>query len=99
MVCEKCEQKLGKIATPDVWKDGARNTVSSGKVKLGENKLLSGKKSRFSPYSVFKSCRLCKDQLHQSGYNYCPACAYKKGICGMCGVKILDTSSYKQSTV
>lgn len=25
-------------------------------------------------------------------------CAYKKGICAMCGKQVLDTSSYKQST-
>ncbi len=99
MVCDKCEKKLGKVATPDTWKDGASNTVSSGKVKLGENKLLSGKKSRFTPYSTFRGCKLCREQLHQQGFSYCPACSYKKGICGMCGVKILDTKGYKQSTV
>ncbi|RWS10852.1 Small RNA 2' [Dinothrombium tinctorium] len=27
MVCEKCEKKLGKVITPDSWKDGARNTT------------------------------------------------------------------------
>ena len=26
------------------------------------------------------------------------ACAYKKGICSMCGKKIMDTKSYKQSS-
>lgn len=25
-------------------------------------------------------------------------CAYKKGICAMCGKQVLDTSSYKQSS-
>ncbi|CAO2604470.1 hypothetical protein LEMLEM_LOCUS12093 [Lemmus lemmus] len=27
MVCEKCEKKLGRVITPDTWKDGARNTT------------------------------------------------------------------------
>ena len=27
MVCNKCQKKLGKIITPDVWKSGARNTT------------------------------------------------------------------------
>ena len=30
MVCEKCEKKLGRVITPDKWKDGARNTTESG---------------------------------------------------------------------
>ena len=29
---------------------------------------------------------------------YCQGCAYAKGICAMCGKKILDTKNYKQST-
>ena len=31
MVCEKCEKKLGRVITPDKWKDGARNTTESGR--------------------------------------------------------------------
>ena len=30
---------------------------------------------------------------------YIPGCAYKLGICALCGKKILDTSNYKQSSV
>ncbi|EDM02655.1 postsynaptic protein Cript, isoform CRA_b [Rattus norvegicus] len=29
MVCEKCEKKLGRVITPDTWKDGARNTTGT----------------------------------------------------------------------
>ncbi len=33
------------------------------------------------------------------GSNYCQECAYKKGICAMCGKKMLKTKNYKQSSV
>jgi len=45
-----------------------------------------------------KICRICKGNLHQPGF-YCQRCAYAKGICSMCGKKILDTSSYKQTNI
>lgn len=101
MVCEKCEKKLGKVITPDTWKDGARNTTESGGRKLNENKLLTSKKARFDPYSKsgFAICRICKSSVHQSGSHYCQGCAYKKGICAMCGKKVLDTKNYKQTSV
>uniref|UniRef100_A0A9J8ADL0 Cysteine-rich PDZ-binding protein n=2 Tax=Cyprinus carpio TaxID=7962 RepID=A0A9J8ADL0_CYPCA len=81
MVCEKCEKKLGRVITPDTWKDGARNTTESGGRKLNENKMLTSKKARFDPYgkSGFSTCRICKSSVHQSGSHYCQGCAYKKG--------------------
>uniref|UniRef100_A0A8D2ZTK7 Cysteine-rich PDZ-binding protein n=2 Tax=Scophthalmus maximus TaxID=52904 RepID=A0A8D2ZTK7_SCOMX len=81
MVCEKCEKKLGKVITPDTWKDGARNTTESGGRRLNENKMLTSKKARFDPYSKtgFATCRICKSSVHQSGSHYCQGCAYKKG--------------------
>ncbi|XP_077407835.1 cysteine-rich PDZ-binding protein isoform X1 [Vanacampus margaritifer] len=81
MVCEKCEKKLGRVITPDTWKDGARNTIESGGRKRNENKLLTSKKARFDPYSKtgFAKCRICKSSVHQSGSHYCQGCAYKKG--------------------
>uniref|UniRef100_A0A8C1Y3K9 Cysteine-rich PDZ-binding protein n=1 Tax=Cyprinus carpio TaxID=7962 RepID=A0A8C1Y3K9_CYPCA len=81
MVCEKCEKKLGRVITPDTWKDGARNTTESGGRKLNENKMLTSKKARFDPYgkSGFNICRICKSSVHQSGSHYCQGCAYKKG--------------------
>ncbi|XP_052467419.1 cysteine-rich PDZ-binding protein isoform X2 [Carassius carassius] len=51
MVCEKCEKKLGRVITPDTWKDGARNTTESGGRKLNENKMLTSKKARFVAWS------------------------------------------------
>uniref|UniRef100_A0A8D0DZ74 Cysteine-rich PDZ-binding protein n=3 Tax=Sauria TaxID=32561 RepID=A0A8D0DZ74_SALMN len=101
MVCEKCEKKLGTVITPDTWKDGARNTTESGGRKLNENKALTSKKARFDPYgkNKFAICRICKSSVHQPGSHYCQGCAYKKGICAMCGKKVLDTKNYKQTSV
>uniref|UniRef100_A0A3Q1FVQ8 Cysteine-rich PDZ-binding protein n=1 Tax=Acanthochromis polyacanthus TaxID=80966 RepID=A0A3Q1FVQ8_9TELE len=95
------EKKLGRVITPDTWKDGARNTTESGGRKLNENKMLTSKKARFDPYSKtgFATCRICKSSVHQSGSHYCQGCAYKKGICAMCGKKVLDTKNYKQTSV
>ncbi|KAK9412092.1 cysteine-rich PDZ-binding protein [Crotalus adamanteus] len=101
MVCENCERKLGTVITPDTWKDGARNTTESGGRKLNENKALTSKKARFNPYgkNKFAICRICKSSVHQPGSHYCQGCAYKKGICAMCGKKVLDTKNYKQTSV
>ncbi|XP_067682286.1 cysteine-rich PDZ-binding protein-like [Haliotis asinina] len=100
MVCEKCQKKLGKVITPDPWKSGARNTTEGGGRKVGENKALTAKKNRFNPYSTgFDKCRICKSVVHQPGSHYCQGCAYKKGICAMCGKKIIDTTNYRQTSV
>lgn len=106
MVCEKCQKKLDTIATPEPWKDGSRSSMP-GQRKIGENKLLSkSAKKRFEPYGGTKAstagsygstCRICKQQLHQTGH-YCQPCASKKGICAMCGIKLLDTKGYKMSS-
>uniref|UniRef100_A0A7N4NJP6 Cysteine-rich PDZ-binding protein n=1 Tax=Sarcophilus harrisii TaxID=9305 RepID=A0A7N4NJP6_SARHA len=95
------EKKLGTVITPDTWKDGARNTTESGGRKLNENKALTSKKARFDPYgkNKFSTCRICKSSVHQPGSHYCQGCAYKKGICSMCGKKVLDTKNYKQTSV
>lgn len=101
MVCAKCEKKLGKVITPDPWKTGARNTTEFGGRKVGENKALTAKKARFAPYgetSQFTKCKICKSSVHQVGSHYCQGCAYKKGICAMCGRKIIETKGYKQSS-
>ncbi|KAL4237866.1 hypothetical protein ACF0H5_002576 [Mactra antiquata] len=99
MVCEKCQKKLGKVITPDPWKSGARNTTEGGGRTLNENKALTSKKSRFNPYSKeFEKCRICKSSVHQKGSHYCQGCAYKKGICAMCGKKIISTTNYRQSS-
>lgn len=91
MVCEKCEAKLESVACPEVWKEGARTER-----KINENKLLSKSKKKFSPYpDRSTTCKDCKKSLSKPGM-YCQTCAYKKGLCSMCGVQILDTTGYRQ---
>lgn len=54
--------------------------TDGGGRKVGENKALTSKKSRYSPYTKeFGKCRICKTSVHQVGSHYCQACAYKKG--------------------
>mmetsp|Transcript_46210 Transcript_46210/g.77021 ORF Transcript_46210/g.77021 Transcript_46210/m.77021 type:complete len:100 (-) Transcript_46210:207-506(-) len=97
MVCSKCEKKLASLSCPDKWKDGARNAGSSRDTS-GTNKAIGKQKAsaRFNPYS--QGCKICKQPIHQTGGGlYCHGCAYKKGVCSMCGVQVLDTTYYKQS--
>ncbi|TPX68893.1 hypothetical protein SpCBS45565_g02788 [Spizellomyces sp. 'palustris'] len=97
MVCKKCEKKLATLAAPDKWKEGSRNsTAGTEGRKVNENKLLSSKKNKFMPYE--SKCRVCKSRVHQAGSHYCQGCAYKNGICAMCGTQILDTSGYKMAS-
>jgi len=108
MVCDKCEKKLAKIITPDPWKAGARNITDNGGRKVGENKALKGSgskgvsKNRHNPYEdSAKVCRICKQSVHQAGSHYCQHCAYKRGICAMCGKQVMSSEamkSYRQTT-
>jgi len=53
-------------------------------------------------------CLICKGQVLQQGYKvcfvllllilpqYCGTCAYKNGVCAMCGERVLDVRPYKQ---
>mmetsp|Transcript_9089 Transcript_9089/g.8012 ORF Transcript_9089/g.8012 Transcript_9089/m.8012 type:complete len:100 (+) Transcript_9089:36-335(+) len=97
MVCDKCEKKLDKIVTPDAWKDGARNITKGkdGGRSIGGNSMLAKKKS-YSYDPLAAKCKNCKCNLNGKSI-YCQSCAYAKGICSMCGVKILETKFYKQS--
>jgi len=99
MVCEACEKKLSLVIVPDKWKEGARNTTESGGRKLSGNKLLTARRTQqqAQPYSK-RRCKNCKGAMSQERYVYCQTCSYKLGICAMCGKKILDTSSYRQSS-
>ncbi|CEO96956.1 Cysteine-rich PDZ-binding protein [Plasmodiophora brassicae] len=114
MVCTKCEAKLSTVCVPDQWKDGARNVrktiakasttaaaKSSGSAKTGQlvsQNMLLKKREVKSVGSERRVCRICRCQVHQYGHYYCQQCAYVKGICSMCGVKILNTKMYKQSS-
>ena len=96
MVCEDCQKKLGRVITPDVWKAGARNTLESGGRRIGENKLLGSK--RFDPGRGGNAkCTVCFQNALNQDALFCQPCAYSKGVCAMCGVKVLDTSGYRMS--
>ncbi|EDS33373.1 HSPC139 [Culex quinquefasciatus] len=93
MVCEKCEKKLGKVITPDPWKTGARNTTEGGGRKINENKALSSAKTRFNPIGPDLQA---KDS--PSRKSLLPAVRVQKGICAMCGKKLIDVKNYRQSS-
>jgi cysteine-rich PDZ-binding protein len=105
MPCKKCESKLSKLPTPEVWKSGSRAVKpGEGSSRGGQNKLLASSSSKTSsalkranPYG--KKCKECKCSVNIERAMYCQSCAYRKGICALCGVKILDTSSYRMSSV
>eukprot|EP00389_Voromonas_pontica_P012061 GDKH01018492.1.p2 GENE.GDKH01018492.1~~GDKH01018492.1.p2 ORF type:complete len:93 (+),score=5.52 GDKH01018492.1:116-394(+) len=92
MVCDKCEKKQAKLATPSVWKAGTDAR------KIGGNKLLDkrSKAINLDPYGC--KCKNCNSSMHVKGV-YCTDCAYKEGRCQMCGKKTLDTKMYKMSMV
>ncbi|WWD03549.1 hypothetical protein V865_001602 [Kwoniella europaea PYCC6329] len=105
MVCKKCEKKLSTVAAPDPFQP------SSSTRKIGENKLLSAraraspyvkpgaggvKKGSINPYG--NKCIDCKQSVQQNNASRCQKCAYKKGLCAICGNLVLDTSRYKQTT-
>ncbi|TMW64274.1 hypothetical protein Poli38472_012896 [Pythium oligandrum] len=100
MVCDKCEEKLSKLVVPDKWKDGARNTTGGkdGGRAVGSASRLSEKRQRSNRFAPLeRSCKICKGKVAQRAY-YCNQCAYKKGICAMCGRKVVDTKKFKMST-
>ncbi|WFD19661.1 hypothetical protein MCAP1_001897 [Malassezia caprae] len=113
MVCQKCERLLSKTVTPDPYRNrnaagalvgrgsAAKTGVGRGPAavggarKVGENKLLS-QSGRYNPLG--SQCKLCKRRVTQERATFCQGCAYKKGLCAICGKQILDTTRYKQSS-
>ena len=61
--------------------------------------LLKGREQKRGFDPLLSKCGICKSSNVQKGYAYCQSCSYKKGICAMCGKKILDTSCYKQKNI
>src|SRR5690625_4169260 len=43
----------------------------SGGRSVNENKALTSKKNRFTPYGKFETCKICKQKVHQMGSHYC----------------------------
>ena len=104
MVCIKCEKKEREALQKELAKGSTSGKPSSSNIGLGskvkrinENKLLSAKsKNAFSPYA--NTCKTCKGRITQKGGNYCQTCAYKNGICAICGSSVLDTKFYRQTS-
>lgn len=44
-------------------------------------------------------CSIPKYSLLQVGWNYCQNCAYKNGVCAMCGARMYNVKQYVQRTV
>mmetsp|Transcript_6104 Transcript_6104/g.10071 ORF Transcript_6104/g.10071 Transcript_6104/m.10071 type:complete len:106 (-) Transcript_6104:60-377(-) len=105
MVCGKCQKKLSKNITPDTHKWTGQANVNKSKQtktsKLAHNSLMEKRKQKKKKFKKGGDgkCRICKGVVHQKLYYYCQPCAYQKGICAMCGKKLLDTSKYCQSNV
>jgi cysteine-rich PDZ-binding protein len=98
MVCDSCQTKVTRVCVPDKWKEGARNTiVAGGKAKPGKtNKLLAAQQVGAQWLPQETKCRLCKSKV-QANMFYCNDCAHKKGICTMCGKKVVATEQYNMS--
>eukprot|EP01017_Pseudomicrothorax_dubius_P022468 TRINITY_DN2432_c0_g1_i4.p1 TRINITY_DN2432_c0_g1~~TRINITY_DN2432_c0_g1_i4.p1 ORF type:complete len:129 (-),score=31.96 TRINITY_DN2432_c0_g1_i4:96-482(-) len=95
MVCDKCKKKNEKLITPEVWKEESKTSAGGPmKRKVGVNMLLEKKKFQFDPYG--DKCKGCKVKVQKDSM-YCQTCAYSKGLCSMCGVKVLNTKFYRQS--
>lgn len=45
--------------------------TESGGRQVNENKALTSKKNRFTPYGKFETCKICKQKVHQIGSHYC----------------------------
>ena len=109
MVCDTCQTKLKKSSQMDMFKGGSADGKShkigrhGDDRQLNENKLLS--KNRFGNMKSglkgggSKNCRLCKGMLHANQELYCQHCAFKNGLCTMCGVKVMNTSMYASGQV
>ncbi|CAG7833749.1 unnamed protein product [Allacma fusca] len=66
MVCDKCEKKLSKVAAPEPWKSGPKSSSESSGRKIGENKLLTSKKSRWNMCYVWEETD--RDEKLQTKY-------------------------------
>ena len=78
------------------WKDGARNL--GGGSNIARNSYIGAHGNRSTQLTKqIKLCRICKTKLPQDA-NYCVECAFAKGICSMCGVKVTDLTFDKRGT-
>ena len=71
------------------------SSASGGKVGR-TNKALERLKASETWVPKKTICRICKSKT-QVNMNFCNDCAHKKGICTMCGKKVVDTSMHKMT--
>ena len=83
MVCDECQKKLNKLITVD---DKKRRQYGNLKIKDLTFKIKSKYKMKF--------CKNCKGRCEDEN-NYCNTCAHKKGICEICGKKIVNTNMFR----
>ncbi|TNV75144.1 hypothetical protein FGO68_gene8999 [Halteria grandinella] len=102
----KEETKEGlKKQTDSVAIGGGAGTADGSVLGGADKRSLSGMNMQIANKNKYKfdplasKCRICKVQKVMPGHYYCQHCSYVKGICSMCGVKIINTKMYKQSTV
>ncbi|PWN87877.1 hypothetical protein FA10DRAFT_288582 [Acaromyces ingoldii] len=81
-------------AGPSRGGPSASSTSSSSVRDVGKNKLL-GAKNWYSPMAA--RCTLCKANVQQDKAKYCQQCAFKKGLCAMCGKAVVDEKVRKMS--
>merc|ERR1719158_338778 len=100
MTCDKCEKKLGKIITNDPLCHKAHNSNTSGSGpssrKVGGNKLLEKRSDRYDPSRKlnknvhYRRCKICDQIVHQKHFRYCHKCSVMKGICSICGKRMIN---------
>ena len=104
MVCAACERKRrarGDDALVHARPTSRRELALGGADARGarrpvnENKALAA--MRRTPYgrpgARRATCAVCRCALRDGG-THCNACAYARGVCSGCGVKIMDVSAY-----
>jgi hypothetical protein len=104
MVCAACERKRrarGDDALVHARPTSRRELALGGADARGarrpvnENKALAA--MRRTPYgrpgARRATCAVCRCALRDGG-THCNACAYARGVCAGCGVKIMDVSAY-----
>ena len=86
MVCDECARKISNLVTVD---DKSRRMY--GKVKIEIKKLGGGKE-------IYNKCLSCKGRAEDKN-KYCLTCAYRKGVCEMCGKQLTKNKMYKYNDV
>ncbi|CAO1617929.1 unnamed protein product [Sympodiomycopsis kandeliae] len=75
----------------------------SASASIGPTNKLLGNSNRFNPYKPSSStstalgsggkCKICQAKVSLQGGTYCNSCAYKRGVCSICGKMLLDNKA------